>query len=182
MNEHAGPACALSGLIVGIFAILLHDPSLTPPAPRPVGNQAGPASPPVERPTANAIAIAIASQAPRPVAIVPQPQPAVEPPIVPPKAAVPLIRRPAEPEPEPAPEPRPAPAVAASPVEIPKRRTPPPGPRPSFAVVEPGERLADVAARVYGSEDAAEALWKANRDQVARIDSPLDRGTLLRAP
>jgi hypothetical protein len=49
-------------------------------------------------------------------------------------------------------------------------------------VVEPGETLTDVATRVYGSADATEAVWKANRDQIARIDSPLVRGMLLRTP
>ncbi len=49
-------------------------------------------------------------------------------------------------------------------------------------MVEPGEKLADVATRVYGSPDEAEALWRANRDQVAMIDSALAKGTLLRTP
>ncbi len=168
MNEHAGPACALSGLIVAIFAILLYDPNLPTPTPKSLASQAGPAPPLVERSSANAIA----PQATQPVAVAPQPAPVPEPKPVPAE-----IRK------SPEPEPQAAPAVVVSPAKVPpKRRTPPTGPRPSFAVVEPGERLADVAARIYGSEDAAEALWKANRDQVARIDSPLDRGTLLRTP
>jgi hypothetical protein len=55
-------------------------------------------------------------------------------------------------------------------------------PRPPFTVVEPGESLVDVASRIYGSSDSTEALWKANRDQLERIDSKLTRGTLLRTP
>jgi hypothetical protein len=56
------------------------------------------------------------------------------------------------------------------------------GPRGDFTVVEPGETLADVAERVYGSDRAAESLWKANRDQLASLESPLPKGTLLRTP
>ena len=35
MNEHAGPACALSVLIVGVFAVLLHDKDRPPTRPEP---------------------------------------------------------------------------------------------------------------------------------------------------
>jgi nucleoid-associated protein YgaU len=48
--------------------------------------------------------------------------------------------------------------------------------------VGPGESLPDIAERVYGSREATESLWKANRDQIERVDSPLAIGTLLRAP
>jgi hypothetical protein len=165
MNEHAGPACALSGLIVGIFAVVLHDPSSHPTAPKSPAREASSPiarSSPPEPTRPNAIAAPPVAPAPSPVTA--------------PKAAPPSTPRPSKPKPEP------APAVAQAPEKPAKRRTPPASPRPSFAVVETGETLADVAARVYGSEDAAEALWKANRDQVARLDSPLDRGTLLRTP
>jgi hypothetical protein len=72
-------------------------------------------------------------------------------------------------------------AGATAPVQLPKHASPV-APRPTFAIVEQGESLAEVAVRVYGSKDATEALWQANRDQVERVDSPLARGTLLRAP
>ena len=36
MNEHAGPACALSVLIVGLFAVLLHDRGQPTPAGNPL--------------------------------------------------------------------------------------------------------------------------------------------------
>ncbi|HEV3164508.1 MAG TPA: hypothetical protein VGZ22_10820 [Isosphaeraceae bacterium] len=59
-----------------------------------------------------------------------------------------------------------------------------PARRPSSAFIDvaEGESLADVARRVYGSADAAAALWRANRDQVEQPDAPLSAGTLLRRP
>ena len=62
-------------------------------------------------------------------------------------------------------------------------RTPRPvPPRSSSTVVLAGESLADVAVRVYGLTESVEALWRANRDLLTRVDSPLPRGTLLRTP
>jgi hypothetical protein len=60
----------------------------------------------------------------------------------------------------------------------------PPGNRPAgaFTDVVEGETLADVARRVYGSADAAQALWLANRDRVDRPDISLHSGVLLRTP
>jgi hypothetical protein len=49
-------------------------------------------------------------------------------------------------------------------------------------VVEPNETIADVALRVYGTSEDADALWRANRDTLPRLDSPLSAGTLLRTP
>ena len=175
MNEHAGPACALSGLIVGIFAVLLHDNSPPPPVPNapahardvPAASPPSGGSPKPEAPSA--IPTPPAGKAPVaiPAAVALEVQ-----------VAVAVAGPPRPPEPGP----RPRPLDAGAPAGLLKKRPPPPSPRPSFAVVEPGESLADVAARVYGSEGAAEALWKANRDQVERVDSPLARGTLLRTP
>lgn len=54
--------------------------------------------------------------------------------------------------------------------------------RSAFVRVEPGESLADVAVRVYGSKDAAVALWSANRDQLGGPDEPLPPGCVLRTP
>jgi hypothetical protein len=45
-----------------------------------------------------------------------------------------------------------------------------------------GETLSEVAERVYGSPDAAEALWMANRDRIDRPDARLAAGTILRTP
>jgi hypothetical protein len=55
-------------------------------------------------------------------------------------------------------------------------------PRFAFTVVEEGETIWDVALRVYGSTGQADTLWRANRDALARKDSPLLAGTLLRTP
>ncbi|MEO6810986.1 MAG: hypothetical protein ABI353_17890 [Isosphaeraceae bacterium] len=54
--------------------------------------------------------------------------------------------------------------------------------RSAFVRVAPGESLADVSVRVYGSKDAATTLWAANRDQLARPDEPLAPGSVLRTP
>lgn len=51
-----------------------------------------------------------------------------------------------------------------------------------FAEVRAGERLEDVARRVYGDERAAAALWEANRDQLRDRNGPLPAGTMLRTP
>jgi hypothetical protein len=55
-------------------------------------------------------------------------------------------------------------------------------PHDAFTVANQGETLRDVALRVYGSPDEAEALWRLNRDLVGRRDVPLPAGTLLRTP
>lgn len=54
--------------------------------------------------------------------------------------------------------------------------------RKTFTAVTPGERLQDVARRVYGTADATERLWRANRDTLPGPDSPLQPGMLLRTP
>ncbi len=51
-----------------------------------------------------------------------------------------------------------------------------------FTLAEPGETLADVAARVYGPSGDVRALWLANRDLVARPEAPLRPGMVLRTP
>jgi len=55
-------------------------------------------------------------------------------------------------------------------------------PAQEFTVVGRGESLGDVASRVYGDRKMAVELWRANRDILARPDSPLIPRTLLRAP
>jgi hypothetical protein len=55
-------------------------------------------------------------------------------------------------------------------------------PRDPFTDVESGESLDDVALRIYGSTEAAKALWIANRDQVESPNAPLRAGMLLRTP
>ena len=178
MNEHAGASCALSVLIVIVFAVLLDDRN--PPPLRPAGKPEATAQIDVPPPT-------------------PSPLPAprtAKPPAVAPVLPVPLL--PSAPPPRPAPLERPTvteiPQPEVRPVAVPSvapiMPTPPPaklrprstGARSSFVEVEAGETLADVATRVYGSAESLEAFWKANRDQLAKPDSPLIRGTLLRTP
>ncbi|MFO0910163.1 MAG: hypothetical protein U0794_17770, partial [Isosphaeraceae bacterium] len=87
---------------------------------------------------------------------------------------------------EPAPTPRTAPSHADA---VPIASATPTGapavveaPRGAFTVVRPGESLREVARRVYGSEEAAEGLWKANRDLIDEAEGPLTPGALLRTP
>jgi nucleoid-associated protein YgaU len=56
------------------------------------------------------------------------------------------------------------------------------GPQAAFTEVQKGETLRDVAKRVYGSTDALDSLWRANRDVLPHIDSPLSSGSVLRTP
>ena len=79
------------------------------------------------------------------------------------------------------PEP-PRPAPAARPIRPASRRRTFRRPSSAFAVVEEGETLADVARRVYGSEDQAEALRRANRDQLGGPGAEVRAGMLLRTP
>jgi hypothetical protein len=57
-----------------------------------------------------------------------------------------------------------------------------PATRSAFTQANEGESLADVAERVYGSSDAIERLWKANRDLLDSRDERLAAGTVLRTP
>jgi hypothetical protein len=165
MNENAGAACALSVLIVGIFAILLRDKVPTLPAHPPTPSVAS------SRATTSPGILASPPALPQPV-----PSPAVAQ-----KAPSPQVRRvsvtvrPAEVA---------VAVIPARPVPPPARAVPKPAKRPSasFTQVEVGETLADVAARVYGSADAADELWRSNRDQLPRPDSPVRVGMLLRTP
>ena len=58
------------------------------------------------------------------------------------------------------------------------------GPRGAFTTARAGEKLEDVARRVYGIEGSAERLWKANRDLIDNASSkePLRTGMLVRTP
>ena len=57
-----------------------------------------------------------------------------------------------------------------------------PGPGGAFTEARAGERLEDVARRVYGIEGFAERLWKANRDLLDNANDPLRTGMLVRTP
>ena len=54
--------------------------------------------------------------------------------------------------------------------------------RRAITVVAVNETISDVAQRVYGTTDAVDTLWRANRDALPQRDSPLVPGTLLRTP
>jgi hypothetical protein len=179
MNEQAGPACVLSVLIVGAFAVLLHDkdrgtsppkpslPSMARDNPEPRDPESArpalPATPRLETTLVAPVpkARGLESQVPRT-----------------PPAESPRDRD------SPGPEDRVVGLENASgpPRKVPKLPKRSVRARGDFTVVEPGETLADVAERVYGSNRAAESLWKANRDQLGTLESPLQAGTLLRTP
>ncbi len=55
-------------------------------------------------------------------------------------------------------------------------------PSSTFTYAMPGESLADIAVRVYGSPDSARKLWMANRDIIDSPDTTPRGGTLLRTP
>ncbi len=177
MNEHAGASCALSALIVGIFAILLHDKDRPPPAPTP----RPPSAPTTE--TAGPPRKARGAEVRRETALIAPPPSRKRPELgpasrTPPRASTPklfppsIVRRSSARREAPK-------AEVKSGVE---KKAGTSGIRGLFTVVESGESLADVAVRVYGSASGVESLWKANRDQLARPDTPLARGTLLRTP
>jgi nucleoid-associated protein YgaU len=173
MNEHAGPATAMSVLIVGLFTILLHDRQ--------------PSQPPSPNPTKPRIASKIV-----PTESIAKPRPSPSKPIARvSEDPVPSLKQPPKPQAEPEKKTTPAaPTVEIREVAVVKKPLPqapskpkvPTNPRSPFTIVQAGETLADVASRIYGRSDAAETLWRANRDQVAMIDSPLAGGTLLRTP
>ena len=185
MKEHAGLACALSVLIVGIFAIILHDKNPPPVAEKSLSARTSRATEP-NRVPATYCEDSGSGREMHPAPRNPQPPTAT-----------------AQPSPTPASVPSPnlettgltkletTKVVAEDPPRSlatspePRETTPTARPTPvrtSFTIVQEGEKLTDVAARVYGSADSAESLWRANRDQVPLIDSPLPRGTLLRTP
>jgi hypothetical protein len=177
MNEHAGPACALSFLIVGVFAFLLHDNRQTPSPRQPyaTSSSARPQSRPAD------------ASLPDPSG---KPTSGREPASSQEKTSAPAVAdKSVRAQTEGASEAASRNAPALSPEARPRSLSPeplkPPAPatsRTAFTVVREGESLTDVAARVYGSKDATEPLWRANLDQVSKIDTPLTRGTLLRTP
>jgi hypothetical protein len=162
MNRHLGATYTLSVLIVVSTAIAFRGPEPRPGPPK--VPSAAPARdevprPAPARPTAAAVpdrpAVAVARVEPRP-------------------SPARIATAPAAPTPTPIEPPaRPAPRTIAKPG--PRRRG-------SFARVGPGETLADAARRLYGSDAMAEALWRANRDQLPSPSSPIETGMILRTP
>ena len=197
MNEHAGLGSLLSVLIVVGFTMILHEaersaqvtagpalivtraesrqPNPTPPEDR----HAAISGPDVDMPEPPPIAPP--SAPPTRVDHIPQRSAASVTPPLPPPIAPPIPTRPqpsirtvrarSAPATPPTPAVMPAPPVAQ-----------PVAARSSVTVAEPGERLIDVATRVYGTSLAVEELWRANRDRLANRDAPLVAGWLLRTP
>ncbi|MFO0959658.1 MAG: hypothetical protein U0800_19855 [Isosphaeraceae bacterium] len=168
MNGHSFASLALSFLMVGLAAIILR---------------------PSERDSAVATAVA------------PPPPTAGEPDKPPPPELARADshrdrqREPAVSAPLPSATPRPRLAAASAIKPLPKPAPPPPAPpvieedagvihppASAFTQVEPGETLALVARRVYGSSQARDRLWRGNRDLLSDPEMSLRTGTILRTP
>jgi hypothetical protein len=183
MNQHAGPACALSVLIVGLFAVLLHDRGQHPPTQIPTARNSPDHGPDRLDPPAK-IGVArtnLETQLASP-SLIPVAKKVAEAPI---ETSSPPVSQVRSERTSPPNGPSTPPPVAPKPISDGEDTVKPsavPPVRSTFTVVRSGEKLADVATRVYGSSDSTEQLWRANRDQVSQIDSVLARGTLLRTP
>ncbi len=66
------------------------------------------------------------------------------------------------------------PAASSSPAPIAHRA--------AYTTVKDGEALEDVSARVYGSTDQVDIIWRANRDILPKRNTRLLPGTVLRTP
>ena len=194
MTRHLGPSIALSFFMVGVFAVLLYQPEKRPalaqnePSSMPSDPTTAAPEPPSPTP---GIPLAEAEQRPQPESREPDERPRITPTTarvddsaIRPAAvhtvassnveAWPMTRSHAYTS-----ERRPAGPVARPPARrafVAHRRHAP------FTQVAQGESLADIAIRVYGSTDAARAIWLANRDILTAEDAPLSSGMLLRTP
>jgi hypothetical protein len=202
MNKNVGVSFALSVFTVLLFAVMLYQPDTPPPPSHPVAKAA-------PEPAAVAQGEIVEAREPEPLETPPAVARPVRPtsaetvaqrervpaPRVPESVSRPTGRNaglplPARPEavviaPNPLPM-RPVASASRPPMtdRIARRDVPsrPPEPRGPFTRVRVGESLSDIALRVYGSGNAADSLWKANRDLIDREDTPLREGALLRTP
>lgn len=207
MNEHAGAGCFFSVLVIIAFTLVFHEverpkqASSSPPM-LPRGASADSPAPdpdPAIPPSSVATRVEPIPTKPEglPTAVAPQvvsiSMISIVPTSSPPPATDPSIKRPAEA----ATISREAPPTRRRDHEVSNRRldvaeaakpkergTNAAGqePRASFTIVEPGERLVDVASRVYGTPEAAATLWRANRDRLRGVDAPVAAGLLIRTP
>jgi hypothetical protein len=182
MNRHVGASFTLSVLAVVFFAVILYEPEHAR-SPRPSASAepsrpdtAGPASA-VARAPAPTPGVHLTEGLSGPVAASSAPTDRT--------VDVAAPRRPA-----------PSPRVAAASSRpqgtngetgpmvrvASNRQARPPARRSAFTEVAAGESLADVAVRVYGTPDATNSLWRANRDVIDGRDASLQAGTLLRTP
>ena len=162
MSQQLGPTYLLSVLVVIGSAIAFYraEKPQAPPPPRVVQEQRAEVrpreTPQPERPaTEPSRARLVAETRTPPVRVEPKPKPAAL--AEPPRARVDAARL------------RPVPRA-------------PSAKRGAFARAEEGETLGDIALRIYGTAEKAEALWKANRDQLPSQDAALTAGMLLRTP
>ena len=186
MNEHAGMGCVLSGLIVVVFAVVFHEKARPTPVktlprpaqaqanPEPSGQTAVPVLPTLPAlPPTQVVVVETPSPLPSPM---PTPRPDVRPLVkaVASTASISLVSiKPDLTEP-----------IRARPSAAPTITTParPLAPHSSITIIARGERLVDVAIRVYGSAEATIKLWRANRDRLLSVDDPVSEGWMLRTP
>lgn len=181
MTRHLGVNVFFSVLIVIFFAVILYQPEepladAHASAVKPAESESEPPSPASASPVAEATPL---PAAPRPTEEAPQAPPVVH--------TIPTSHRPAVAQAETSSSQskpsRPARAVPrASKPTKPRPRGSVSTSRTPFIQAGAGETLDDVALRVFGSSDAARALWMANRDILPDRDSPLSAGMVLRTP
>jgi nucleoid-associated protein YgaU len=177
MNRQVVPSMILSVFIVCFFSVLLYDREKPRSAVEPAkGERKREASSKVEPPAA-------------PVPPPSSKKPSTSPAVPAPEASSPKGAEPASAVTPEAPAPKAAAAtVVSEPAAEPQKTAPspppsaPPEPRGAFTTAKDGESLDDIAVRVYGSADQAESLWRANRDQLPRRNSPIKAGAVLRTP
>jgi hypothetical protein len=158
METRAGTSVLLSLCIVAIAAVALYRPD-PPRTPSTIASESV-LTDAMAEPEA---LVDASSELPEPTAGIPLPDPS--------PAIATTVARPVE-------VPMPSrPASAGKNAAVTRRR-----PESAFTTVGVGETLPAVAARVYGTTDAAETLFRANRDVLSDPDDPLQVGGMLRTP
>ena len=175
MNRHVGASFTLSVLVVVFFAVILYEPerarTAAPPLPVPDSLEASPTNKSHRQPQASPSSSPPPARSPNPPSL----NQAL---IAPRKIMTPPPRVSAAPPAQPPITPDPPAVIQASPIaSLPLPAAIPPSPKSAN-----GESLTDVALRVYGTSEATNALWRANRDIIAHRETPLDPGLLLRTP
>jgi nucleoid-associated protein YgaU len=159
METRAGTSVLLSLCIVAIAAVALYRPD-PPRTPSPIASESVVTDAIMDDPGA---LVDASSELPEPTAGIPLPAPS-------PATATPAARPVEVPMPS-------RPASAAKKVAATRRR-----PDSAFTTVGVGETLPAIAVRVYGTTDATETLFRANRDVLSDPDDPLQVGGMLRTP
>jgi hypothetical protein len=186
MNRHVGASFTLSVLCVVFFAVILYEPEhprpTAPPAEAPEpATDAPPPTPgvPLTEATSDPL-LDDAARTPIPPTSSPRSRPLEDLASAEPAAPTRISTPPPDVSPT---TPRPSAPDPPSVIQVVSRRQAvAPGRHPAFTQVGEGESLTDVALRVYGTSEAATALWRANRDIIARRETPLEVGLVLRTP